>query len=384
MKYYIIAGEASGDLHAANLMKALNWQDPDAEYRCWGGDLMQAQGGEIVKHYKDLAFMGFWEVATHLRTILKNIKFCKSDILKYNPDIIVFVDYPGFNLRIAEWAKQHGFKIVYYISPQIWAWKTGRVHKIKRTCDHVMPILPFEKDFYAKYGYQADFVGHPLLDAIDEDIRLRNDVRNFRENNGLDERPIVAILPGSRKQEITKILPIMLEVVNKYPQYQFVVSTVKWLPKQLYDKYLTGFPVKAVLSQTYPLVLNAEAALVTSGTATLETAILGTRQVVCYKTSGLSYRIAKAVAKDTIKYISLVNLILDKPAVTELIQHDLNGSLLKSELDKILFNGAIKSRMEDDYEALLTRLGGRGASVRAAEIVVNCAKNGTSNIVKQS
>lgn len=381
MKYYIIAGEASGDLHASNLMKALSQLDTDADYRCWGGDLMQAQGGTIVKHYKDLAFMGFWEVMTHLRIILKNIKFCQSDILKYQPDILVLVDYPGFNLRIAEWAKQHGLKVVYYISPQIWAWKTGRVHKIKRICDHVMPILPFEKDFYAKYGYHADFVGHPLLDAIDEDIRQREEVCRFREHNHLDERPVIAVLPGSRKQEITKILPLMLEIVTHYPQYQFVVSKVKWLPEQLYEKYLRDYPVRTVLSQTYPLILNATAAIVTSGTATLETALLGTRQVVCYKTSFLSYQIAKSVAKDTVKYISLVNLIMDKPVVTELIQHDLNASRLKMELDRILDDEKVKSDMSADYEALQTRLGGRGASSRAAQIVFNCAKNGTSNAV---
>lgn len=382
VKYYIIAGEASGDLHASNLMKEINLRDPEAEYRCWGGDLMQAQGGHIVKHYKDLAFMGFWEVATHLRTILRNIRFCKADILGFQPDVIVMVDYPGFNLRIADWAKQHGFRIVYYISPQIWAWKTKRVHKIKRTCDHVMPILPFEKDFYARYGYHADFVGHPLLDAIDEEIRQSDEVRNFRKNNHLDERPIIAILPGSRKQEITKILPIMLQVVNQYPDFQFVVSTVKWLPKELYETHLEGFPVRTALSQTYALLLNAEAALVTSGTATLETAILRTRQVVCYKTSGLSYQIAKAVAKNTIKYISLVNLILDKPAVTELIQHDLTVERIKQELDAILYDEEKKNRMSNDYDTLLSALGRHGASARAAEIVTNCAKNGTSNIVE--
>lgn len=382
MKYYIIAGEASGDLHASNLMREINKIDETPEYRCWGGDLMEAQGGKIVKHYKDLAFMGFWEVATHLRIILRNISFCKADILQYHPDIIVMVDYPGFNLRIAEWAKEQGFKIVYYISPQIWAWKSGRVHKIKRTCDHVMPILPFEKAFYAKYNYNADYVGHPLLDAITENIKESEAVRNFREINKLDERPIIAILPGSRKQEITKILPIMLEVVKDYPEYQFVVSTVKWLPKKLYDDILRGYDVKCALSQTYPLVLNAEAAIVTSGTATLETAILGTRQVVCYKTSGISYQIAKAVAKDTIKYISLVNLVLDSPAVTELIQHDLTHEKLHEEVEKLLHNEVVRARISADYEALLEKLGGRGASARAAKIVLNCAKNGTTNIVK--
>lgn len=374
MKYYVIAGEASGDLHASNLLKQIALRDTAALFRCWGGDLMAAQGGEIVKHYRDLAFMGFVEVALHLRTILKNIAFCKKDILQYQPDIVVLVDYPGFNLRIAEWAKQQGFKVIYYISPQIWAWKTGRVHKIKRSCDHVMPILPFEKDFYKKYDYEADFVGHPLLDAIDEDIRESREVKEFRADNSLDDRPIIAILPGSRKQEIVKMLPVMLEVTKNYPQCQFVVSTVKWLPEELYSRYLHGYDVKTVTGSSYPLLLNAEAAIVTSGTATLETAILGTRQVVCYKGSALSYRIAMAVVKDTIKYISLVNLVMDAPVVTELIQYDFTAERVKEELDKLLFDESIRQKMSEEYARLLTRLGGRGASARAAEIVVNCAK----------
>lgn len=375
MKYYVIAGEASGDLHASNLLKEIKARDTEAQFRCWGGDLMEAQGGEIVKHYRDLAFMGFVEVALHLRTILKNIAFCKRDILEYRPDIVVLVDYPGFNLRIAEWAKQQGFKVIYYISPQIWAWKTGRVHKIKRSCNHVMPILPFEKDFYKKYDYDADFVGHPLLDAIDENIRESREVQEFRADNSLDERPIIAILPGSRKQEIVKMLPVMLEVTKSYPQYQFVVSTVKWLPKELYSKYLQNYEVKTVTGSTYPLLLNAEAAMVTSGTATLETGILGTRQVVCYKGSDLSYRIAMAVVKDTIKYISLVNLVMDAPVVTELIQYDFTAERLKAEMDKLLFDEEVRQKMSEEYAQLLTRLGGRGASARAAEIVINCAKN---------
>lgn len=375
MKYYVIAGEASGDLHASNLLREIAARDPEAQFRCWGGDLMEAQGGEIVKHYRDLAFMGFWEVATHLRIILKNIAFCKKDILNFRPDIVVLVDYPGFNLRIAEWAKRQDFKVIYYISPQIWAWKTRRVHKIKRSCDHVMPILPFEKDFYKKYDYDADFVGHPLLDAIDENIRESREVREFRADNNLDERPIIAILPGSRKQEIEKMLPTMLEVTKSYPQYQFVVSIVKWLPKELYIKYLQNHDVKTVTGSTYPLLLNAEAAMVTSGTATLETGILGTRQVVCYKGSDLSYRIAMAVVKDTIKYISLVNLVMDAPVVTELIQYDFTAERLKAEMDKILFDETVCRKMSEEYTQLLTRLGGRGASARAAEIVVNCAKN---------
>lgn len=361
MKYYIIAGEASGDLHAANLMKEIKLQDPEADFRCWGGDLMEQQGGDIVKHYKDLAFMGFWEVATNLNTILRNMKICKIDILLYEPDVVVLVDYPGFNLRIAEFAKENNFRVVYYISPQIWAWKTGRIHKIKKVVDRMMTILPFEKAFYAKYDYEADYVGHPLLDAVSNDIKQREEVINFRSINHLDDRPIIALLPGSRKQEIVKILPVMLQMIDQYPDYQFVVSVVPWLPIALYDDFLKEKNVSTVVSQTYPLVLNAELALVTSGTATLETAILGTPQVVCYSTSALSYRIAKSLVKN-VKYISLVNLVLDKMAVTELIQQDLNRNKLKVEMDKLLFDEAAKRQLSEDYQLLLEKLGNEGAS----------------------
>src|SRR5574344_2262292 len=369
MKYYIIAGEASGDLHAANLMKEIKLQDPEADFRCWGGDLMEQQGGDIVKHYKDLAFMGFWEVATNLNTILRNMKICKIDILLYEPDVVILVDYPGFNLRIAEFAKENNFRVVYYSSPQMWAWKTGRIHKIKKVVDRMMTILPFEKAFYAKYDYEADYVGHPLLDAVSNDIKQREEVINFRSINHLDDRPIIALLPGSRKQEIVKILPVMLQMIDQYPDYQFVVSVVPWLPIALYDDFLKEKNVSTVVSQTYPLVLNAELALVTSGTATLETAILGTPQVVCYSTSALSYRIAKSLVKD-VKYISLVNLVLDKMAVTELIQQDLNRNKLKVEMDKLLFDEAAKRQLSEDYQLLLEKLGNEGASKRAAAIVV--------------
>jgi len=369
MKYYIIAGEASGDLHAANLMKEIKLQDPEADFRCWGGDLMEQQGGDIVKHYKDLAFMGFWEVATNLNTILRNMKICKIDILLYEPDVVVLVDYPGFNLRIAEFAKENHFRVVYYISPQIWAWKTGRIHKIKKVVDRMMTILPFEKAFYAKYDYEVDYVGHPLLDAVSNDIKQREEVINFRSINHLDGRPIIALLPGSRKQEIVKMLPVMLQMIDQYPDYQFVVSIIPWLPIELYDDFLKEKNVSTVVSQTYPLVLNAELALVTSGTATLETAILGTPQVVCYSTSALSYRIAKSLVMN-VKYISLVNLVLDKMAVTELIQQDLNRNKLKIEMDKLLFDEAAKRQLSEDYRLLLEKLGNEGASKRAAAIVV--------------
>lgn len=368
MKYYIVAGEASGDLHGSNLMKALKERDSEANFRFWGGDLMQAVGGELIKHYREMAFMGFFEVATHLRQVLNNIKVCEIDILLYEPDVLILIDYPGFNLRIAEFAHEHGIKVIYYISPQVWAWKKSRIHKIKRCVDEMIVILPFEKEFYEKHGVPVHFVGHPLLDAIDKDIRKSETVINFRKHNQLDERDIIAILPGSRKQEIVKMLPVMLEVTTQYPQYQFIVSGVNWQPQTLYEKYLKGTNIKIVYDQTYPLLLNAKSALVTSGTATLETALLGTPQVVCYKGSTISYIIAKQLIKG-INYISLVNLILDKPAVVELIQYEMNAKRLAQEFEKITFDEQNIQRMKADYAKLHHLLADSHASDNAAEVI---------------
>ncbi|MBO4654116.1 MAG: lipid-A-disaccharide synthase [Bacteroidales bacterium] len=369
MKYYIVAGEASGDLHGSNLMKALKQRDPEAHFRCWGGDLMETAGGELVKHYRDMAFMGFIEVAMHLRQVLNNIKICEIDLLLYEPDVLILIDYPGFNLRVAEFAHQHGIKVVYYISPQVWAWKKNRIKKIQQFVDEMIVILPFEKEFYEKHHVPVHFVGHPLLDAIDSDLRNSEAVCHFRSDNQLDDREIVAILPGSRKQEIVKMLPVMLEVARQYPQFQFVVSGVKWQDKSLYDKYLKGTNIPLVMDRTYPLLLNAKAALVTSGTATLETALLGTPQVVCYRGSAISYVIAKHLIKG-IRYISLVNLILDKPVVTELIQYEMNSKRLAEELEKITFDEANIRRMKADYERLHYLLADSHASANAAEVIV--------------
>ena len=373
MKYYIVAGEASGDLHGSNLMKALQHRDPEADFRCWGGDLMEAAGGELVKHYRDMAFMGFLEVALHLRQILNNIKICEIDLLMYEPDVLILIDYPGFNLRVAEFAHNNGIKVVYYISPQVWAWKKNRIKKIQQFVDEMIVILPFEKEFYEKHNVPVHFVGHPLLDAIDSDIRDSEAVQQFRLLNQLDDREIVAILPGSRKQEIVKMLPVMVEVAKQYPQFQFVVSGVKWQDKSLYDKYLkdTGFPF--VIDQTYPLLLNAKSALVTSGTATLETALLGTPQVVCYRGSAISYVIAKHLIKG-INYISLVNLILNKPVVTELIQYEMNSKRLAEEFEKITFDEANISRMKEDYAQLHQVLADSKASDNAAEVILGIRK----------
>ncbi|AEK23078.1 Lipid-A-disaccharide synthase [Capnocytophaga canimorsus Cc5] len=369
MKYYIIAGEASGDLHAANLMKAILEEDPQAEFRFWGGDRMAQVGGVLVKHYRDLAFMGFVEVLMNLRTILKNLDFCKKDITHFQPDAIVFVDYPGFNLRIATWAKKQGFATHYYISPQIWAWKESRIKQIRRDIDQMYVILPFEKDFYEqKHHFPVHFVGHPLLDAISQRIPI--DADTFKKENGLDARPIIALLPGSRKQEIAKMLQVMLSVVDYYPDYQFVIAGA---PSQEYDFYKSFINrnVHFVSGKTYDLLSVAQAALVTSGTATLETALLKVPQVVCYKGNWLSYQIAKRVIN--LKYISLVNLIMDAPVVKELIQNELNTSNLKTELSKLL-SGATRMQILSDYEALEKKLGGVGASKHTAEKIVKTLK----------
>ena len=365
MKYYIIAGEASGDLHGSNLMKSLKQKDPDAEFRFWGGDLMTAQGGILVKHYRDLAFMGFLEVAMNLRTILNNIKICKEDIKNHKPDVLILVDYPGFNLRIAKFAKELGIRVVYYISPQLWAWKEGRVETIKKYVDEMMVILPFEEDFYKKHGVHSHFVGHPLLDAISNLQKI--DTENFKSENGLNEKEIIALLPGSRKQEVEKMLEIMLSVRPYFKEYQFVIAGAPSLPKEFYQKYVDD-TVHFVSNKTYDLLRSSKAALVTSGTATLETALLNIPEVVCYRGSKISYAIAKRLVKN-IKYISLVNLIMDREVVRELIQNDLNTKNLVEELRKIL-KGEKRAQVLQDYEFLKEKLGGSGASDHAAEVIL--------------
>lgn len=374
MKYYIIAGEASGDLHASNLMKALKERDPQADFRCWGGDLMEQAGGDIVKHYKELAFMGFFEVITHLNEILRNFKICQTDILLYEPDAVILVDYPGFNLRMAKFAKEQGLKVIYYISPQIWAWKKGRIKKIKKYVDEMMVILPFEEEFYAKNGMKVHYVGHPLLDAVNRDLHQSEEVLRFREQYELDDREIIALLPGSRKQEITAILPQMLKMIPLFPQYQFVVSVVDWQPAELYDKYLKKYSVKKVKGNAYPMLANAKAAIVASGTATLETAMIGIPEVVCYAGNELSYLIAKQLITG-IKYISLVNLIMDKPVVAELIQHDYDTPHLRKELQLITEDESHIAAIKADYKQLVTLLGDGSASAKAAEIVTDALSN---------
>lgn len=363
MRYYIIAGEASGDLHAANLMKELKVLDEHAEFRCWGGDLMQEQGASLVKHYRDLAFMGFKDVIANLSTIRKNLDLCKKDLLEQNPDVLILVDYPGFNLRIAEFAKSNHIRTVYYISPQVWAWKKSRVKKIKRWVDQMLVILPFEKDFYQTYDYQVEFVGHPLLDVIHQRSSISKE--NFLKQNQLPQKPIVAILPGSRKQEISKMLKMMLSVIPQFDEYQFVVAGAPGIESNYYHSILGENEVKIIYSKTYDLLDHAEAAIVSSGTATLETALFNVPEVVCYKGDAISVFIARQLIK--IKYISLVNLIADKLVVRELIQSDFNTQNLQIELSKLLYDKKNRTTMLEDFARLKKLLGQSGASKKAAQ-----------------
>lgn len=360
MRYYIIAGEASGDLHGSNLIRALYRYDARADIRCWGGDKMQEAGAVLVKHYRDLAFMGFVEVVKHLGTILSNIKFCKQDILAYKPDVLVLIDYPGFNLRIAEWAKKQGIKVCYYISPQIWAWKEGRIRQIKASVDKMLVILPFEQPFYAKHGYPAVYVGHPLTEVVDEALK-----KTFTP---LSDKKIIALLPGSRSQEIRKKLPEMLKMVPHFPAYRFIIAQAPAQDESLYREMMKGYDVQLLQGQTYNLLQQASAALVTSGTATLETALFGVPEIVCYKGNPLSYWLAKKLIR--VKYISLVNLILDKPAVTELIQADLNERRLKSALSYLLHDTEQKETLQSEYTRLWELLGTGKASDNAAREIV--------------
>ena len=361
MKYYVISGEASGDLHASNLAKQLFIVDNQAHIRAWGGDLLRNQGAEVVKDYKDLAFMGFVEVAMNLRTILNNLAFCKKDILNYKPDVVILVDYPGFNLRLAKFLHRHKIKTFYYISPQVWAWHGSRVKSIKKYVDEMFVILPFEKDFYAKHQMNVRYLGHPLLDAV-KNTSINPD---FKTKNGLDNRPIVALLPGSRKQEILRMLPVMLDVSRKIEGYQFVIAGVEH-HKDLYTSLTKHFDIKIVYNQTYNLLSNSYAAMVTSGTATLETSLFSVPQVVCYKGNYISYLIAKNLIKG-INHISLVNLIADKEVAKELIQREMNADSLLSELQPLLSDTPRRSEMLDDYQTIQQKLGDGDASKRIAE-----------------
>ena len=365
MKYYIVAGEASGDLHGSNLMKELYKQDTNAEIRFWGGDLMQAVGGTLVTHYKERAIMGFVEVLLNLKKALNFIKSCKKDIAEFKPDVIVFIDNSGFNLRVAKWAKQQGFKTNYYISPQVWASRAGRVKDIKRDVDKMFVILPFEKEFYKKYDYEVEFVGHPLIDGIAG--RKQVEEHDFRRKYNLGDKPIIALLPGSRKQEITKMLSVMLSLVDDFSDYKFVIAGAPSQDFSFYKQIIGNKKVSFINNKTYDLLSVSNAAIVASGTATLETALFKVPQVVCYKGGSISYQIAKRII--TLKYISLVNLIMDKEVVTELIQNDFTKTNLKKEVTKILDDNH-RQKLFLDYFELEKKLGGKGASEKTAKLIV--------------
>jgi lipid-A-disaccharide synthase len=365
MKYYIIAGEASGDLHGSNLIRELRKADPRTEVRCWGGDMMAAAGGVLVKHYKELAFMGFVEVLSNLRTIFKNLEVCRQDIQTYQPDALILIDYPGFNMRIAKWAHRQGLKIIYYISPQVWAWKENRVRQIKEYVDRMLVILPFEKEFYRRWNYEVEYVGHPLVEVID------SFVANLPAVQQPLPRPVIALLPGSRRQEILKKLPLMLQVCRYFPNHEFVVAKAPGLEDEFYEDMLNAHPnVSSVRNETYALLSKASAACVTSGTATLETALFGVPEIVCYKGSPISYQIAKRLIK--VKYISLVNLIMDKLVVKELIQDDLTPENLRKELDVLLNDPQKQQQLRTDYKALKHLLSQGGhASANAAHSILH-------------
>jgi lipid-A-disaccharide synthase len=366
MNYYLIAGERSGDLHGANLIKAIRQADPDAQCRAYGGEQMEAAGATLVRHYRDMAFMGFLEVVKNLGTIRRILRECQADLLTHRPDVLILIDYAGFNLRMARFAKQHGIRVFYYISPKVWAWNQRRALNIKANVDKLFTILPFETEFFAKYDYKVDYVGNPLLDAL-ADFQPDS---TFQEKLGLDNRPIVALLPGSRRQEITAVLPVMLTVVPQFPQYQFVVGTVSNLPDSLYDGYLSDYPdVKRVNDAAYDLLHISTAALVTSGTATLETALLNVPQVVCYKTTWVTYAIARNLI--AVPFISLVNLIANREVVKELIQTDLTPTQLIAELQLIMPGGQRRDSQLAGYADVQKKMGGPGASERAGRLMVD-------------
>lgn len=371
MKYYVIAGEASGDLHGSNLIKGIKKSDATAEFRMWGGDLMQAQGGNLVKHYRDLAFMGLVEVLKHLNTISANLKFCKSDIIAYKPDVLILIDYPGFNLRIAEFAKKNGIKVFYYISPKVWAWKESRVKALKKYVDKLFVIFPFEIEYFKKFGIEVEYFGNPLADPIYEFRQRQMDFETFTTAYNLSKKPIIAILAGSRKQEIKQCLPEMMEAIKTIKGYQFVIAGAPSLTPELYAEVIGDADIKVVYNETYNIVANATAAIVTSGTATLETALLKTPQVVVYKTSPITYRIGRYLVK--LKYFSLVNLIEYRQVVKELLQFNLVEDI-RNEMDLLLNDKEYRARMKAEYDHIENLLGTYGVSDRVGAKMVSLIK----------
>jgi len=374
MKYYIIAGEASGDLHGSNLMRGLKQADPNAEFRFWGGDLMNAESDNIVRHYKNTAIIGFWEVVKKFRQIFRNLKLCKQDILKYNPDVVVLIDYPGFNFRIAEFAKNKGFRVFYYIAPKVWAWKESRVKKLQKYVDKLFIIFPFEVAYFKRWNIDACYEGNPLTDLTDEKLLNSGSFEEFLKKNNLEKNtPVIAVLAGSRKQEIDYILPRVKKIIGEFSECQFVIAAAPSIDKKVYEKYLLDGKMKIVFDQTYETLIHCSAAIVASGTATLEAALLGAKQMVCYGGSEISYQIGKRLVK--VKYISLVNLILDKPVVKELIQHDMSEKNMRKELNGLLFDYLRFQQIFDDYLELRRALGERGSTLRVAKAMVEALNN---------
>lgn len=368
MTYFIIAGEASGDLHGSNLITALKKKDLQAEFICFGGDLMEKAGGRIIRHYRELAYMGLIEVVKNLDKVINNLKFSKLTLKNLQPDVLILIDYPAFNLRMAQYAKQLSIPVFYYISPKIWAWKESRIKKIKAYVDEMFVIFPFEVDFYQKHHYPVHFEGNPLVDKIDDKMANTPSFHEFTTLNELSDDPIIALMPGSRQQEIERIFPTMLSIVDNYPEFQFVVAATPFFNKAYYQSFIGDKPVKLVFNQNYELLHHSKAAIVTSGTATLETALVGTPQIVCYATSKITFFIGQFFVH--IKYFSLVNIILDKEAVKELLQHKFNTRVLMNELDKIIYNRHTIDSMKKDYQKIRTLLGEPGASKRIAEKIL--------------
>ena len=377
MKYYIIAGEPSGDMHGANMMKQLKLRDPEAYFRVWGGDGMAEEAQELAKHTRETSFMGLFAVLWHLRTIRRNFRYCEEDLLAFKPDVLILIDNSGFNLRIAGFVKKSALKtrIFYYILPQAWAWKRKRVHTIQHLTDKRFAILPFEQDFYKSYGYELDYVGHPILDSLQKRKEELLSPRHFRQKHNLDERPIIALLPGSRKREVRTKLPIMMTLVSHFPDFQFVVAGTKNINEALYQKYIRG-GVKLIFGRTYDILNNATAALVTSGTATLETALFRVPQVVCYKPGWLTFQVLRHIV--SIKYICMVNLILGRKVVEELVEGRLNERQLVQEL-RLLLQDATRERLKADYDELERKLGGPGASERVADLMIEALRSVVSN-----
>jgi lipid-A-disaccharide synthase len=374
MKYFIIAGEPSGDLHGSNLIRGIILADPDAQIYCWGGELMETAGGTLLMHYRKLAFMGFVTILFNLRTIARNMKLCKKQISDQKPDVVILIDYPGFNLRIAKFVKSLGIKVFYYISPKIWAWKESRIKVIKMYVDCMYIIFPFEVEFYRKHKFEVEYHGNPLVDEIERKKLALSCQSDLRRSIGIDDRPVIALLAGSRSHEIKYNLPEMIKVVKHFPEYQFVLAGVKNLPDSLYRKIIGNSQVTLVTDKTYEILYLAHAALVTSGTATLETALIGIPQVVCYKADFFSMLIAWIVVK--VKYISLVNLIMGYEVVKELVQYDLTKNSLIKELKSIVKGGEKREKMLTDYGLLKEKLGPAGASSRIAAEMVNRLKTG--------